>query len=456
MSAPLMPAPRIPGKHMKDQAMTHLLRSRPGQAAILVMLGALAGVTSAAAAESPDSISNELLGPVRGAIGETKFIIDTRLRSESVEQEPLAEDADAITLRARLGFETGKAWETALLAEGEFVEALVDDYRGDNSVATMTTYPVVADPESQEINRLQLVNTLIPGTTVTLGRQRINLDDQRFVGNVGWRQNEQTFDALRVVNRSITGLTLDATYLNQVNRVFGKDSPQGRYEGDGYLANAAYQTAWGKVTGFGYVFDFDPLTFAPPSPGLDPARVSTATYGVRFAGEKPVSRIRLGYVASFATQDDYGGNPLAFSNDYWLGELTATYRQYSLGAGFESLGGDGTAGFAAPLGTLHRFQGWADKFLTTPVNGLEDRYVTAGLQMKGVGWLETFSATATYHDYVSEQLAIDYGDELNLQVQGRWGRVTGTLKYADYRAAATTPLTVRDTSKLWAQIDFVW
>ncbi len=326
----------------------------------------------------------------------------------------------------------------------------------DNSVATKTTYPVIADPESQEINRLQLVNTRLPGTTVTLGRQRINLDDQRFVGNVGWRQNEQTFDALRVVNRSITGLTLDATYLNQVNRVFGKDSPQGRYEGDGYLANAAYQTQWGRLTGFGYVLDFDPLNFAPPSPGLDPARVSTATYGVRFAGEKPVSRIRLGYIASFATQDDYGGNPLDFSNDYWLGELTATYRQYSLGAGYESLGGDGTAGFATPLATLHRFQGWADKFLATPVNGLDDRYITAGLLMKGVGWLETLSATVAYHDYVSERLATDYGNEFNVQLQGRWGRTTGTLKYADYRADATTPLTTRDTTKLWAQIDFVW
>ena len=57
-----------------------------------------------------------------------------------------------------------------------------------------TTYPAVADPETYEINRLQLTNTRIPMTTVTLGRQRIVLDDQRFVGNVGWRQNEQTFD----------------------------------------------------------------------------------------------------------------------------------------------------------------------------------------------------------------------------------------------------------------------
>ncbi len=428
------------------------MTSLPIRAAVLLACSFAAGVQ---AADSPDSPPRDsVFGPLSGAAGETKFIIDTRLRNELVDQEPLAEDASALTVRARLGFETGKAWETALLAEGEFVEALDDDYRGDNAVATMTAYPVVPDPETREVNRLQLVNTLIPGTTVTLGRQRINLDDQRFVGNVGWRQNEQTFDALRVVNRSIAPLTVDVTYLNQVNRIFGKDSPQGRYHRDGYLANVGWATPVGRLTGFGYVLDFEQIAFVPAA--LDPARASTATYGVRFAGERPVGKIRLGYIASLATQEDHGSNPLALDNGYWLAELNATYRQYSLGAGYESLGGDGVAGFATPLATLHRFQGWADKFLATPANGLEDRYVTAGLLMKGVGVLETLSATLAYHDYVSERLSVDYGDEVNLQVQARWGRITGTVKYADYSAAGSTPAAVRDTSKLWAQVDFVW
>lgn len=407
------------------------------------------------AADSPERAPlDSLSGPLGGAVGEMKFIIDTRLRNELVDQAPLAAEASAVTVRARLGFETGKAWETALLAEGEFVEALDDDYRGDHAVPTLTAFPVVADPETREVNRLQLVNTRLPGTTVTLGRQRINLDDQRFVGNVGWRQNEQTFDALRVVNRSIAPLTVDVTYLNQVNRVFGRESPQGRYHGDGYLANVAWATPVGRLTGFGYVLDFDPITFVPAA--LDPARSSTATYGLRFAGERPLGRIRLGYAGSLATQEDYGRNPLALDNGYWLAELNATYRQYSLGAGYESLGGDGVAGFATPLATLHRFQGWADKFLATPANGLEDRYVSASLLMKGVGVLETLAATLSYHDYVSDRLSVDYGDEVNLQVQARWGRLTGTVKYADYGAATTTPSAVRDTSKLWAQVDFVW
>ena len=199
----------------------------------------------------------------KSALSDTKYILDARVRSEDVEQAGIANDANATTLRARLGFETGKLWNTSLLVEGEAVVPLDTDYRPDPMVPEMVTYPVVADPESYAINRLQLVNTSIPGTTLTLGRQRINLDDQRFVGASAWRQNEQTFDAFRVVNKSIENLVLDATYLNQVNRVFGERSPQGKYEGDSVLLNAGYQTKIGKITAFGYLLKFDNIVGVP-------------------------------------------------------------------------------------------------------------------------------------------------------------------------------------------------
>jgi hypothetical protein len=404
------------------------------------------------------------LGPIGGALGETKPIVDARMRYENVDQTPLAEESDADTLRLRLGFETGKAWNTSLLAEGEFVWPFDGDYREDNAVGLNTAYPVIADPESYEINRLHLTNTSLPGTTLTLGRQRILLDDQRFVGNVGWRQNEQTFDALRVVNKSLATLTVDATYLNQVNRVFGPDSPQGRYEGDGFLANVAYQFPFGKLTGFGYVFDFDPIaaaTFrgltAAQAAALNPIRASSETYGVRFAGERPLSKFKVSYVASYATQEDYGSNPFAFDLDYYLAELTGTYRQFGLTLGQEVLEGNGTVGFVAPLGTLHKFNGWADKFLTTPANGIDDRYASFGYLMKGVARLDTLSATLAYHDYETERLAVDLGDELNIQLQAKYQRFLGTLKYADYDAkTGVTPVTYRDTVKYWVMVDYVW
>ncbi len=277
--------------------------------------------------------------PLVGAIGETKWLADARLRFESVDQEPLVEEASAMTLRARLGFETGKAWGTALLVEGDAIWPLITDYNSTTNGKTL--YPVVADPEGYELNRLQLTNTSIIDTTITLGRQRIVLDDHRFVGNVGWRQNEQTFDALRVVNKHIPNVTIDVSYVNQVNRIFGPEglpgANDGRFTGDTILANLSWQLPLGKLTGFGYLVEFEQ---APV-----PLRDTTQTYGLRFQGEKPLAKIKLGYIASWATQTDRGANPLDFSNKYFLGELTATFRQYSVGGGHRSAGRRRREGF---------------------------------------------------------------------------------------------------------------
>jgi hypothetical protein len=388
-------------------------------------------------------------GALGSAFKQSKFILDTRLRTEDVEQEPLAEDASAMTFRARLGFETGKAWNTSLLVEGEGVIPIDDDYRPDPSVPTMTTYPVVADPESYAINRLQLVNTSLPGTTMTLGRQRIVHDDHRFVGNVGWRQNEQTFDAFRIVNKSVKNLVLDATYLNRVNRVFGEDSPQGTYKGDSVLLNASYQTKIGKLTGFGYLMEFDPIPNVAAALGD-----STSTYGLRFAGEAPAGKLKLGYIASWATQSDAGDNPLTFDLDYLNAELSASWQQYGLGIGMEVLDGDGFKGFTTPLATLHKFQGWADKFLGTPVNGIEDTYVNATANFKAVGGLDTLGLVLSYHDYEAEEISADYGSEWNASVAAKLKKVSFMLKYADYEEGVLP--TALDTRKLWMQVEFVW
>jgi len=267
------------------------------------------------------------------------------------------------------------------------------------------------------------------------------LDDQRFVANVGWRQNEQTFDAVRVTNRSITNVTIDLAYLGRINRVFGRESPVGHYEGDNYVANVAYQTPLGKLTGFGYLLDFEE---APAD--------SSQTLGVRFAGERVVRRVKLAYATSWASQEDRANNPLDYSDDFYALEVTGTIRQWSLGAGVEILEGDGVKGFATPLATLHKFQGWADKFLNTPPNGIDDRYVTLGYATKGVGVLDTLSASAAWHAFEAERGPLDYGSELNLQLQAKWRRFSGTLKFADYHADRFAS----DTRKFWVQVDFVW
>jgi hypothetical protein len=386
---------------------------------------------------------------LKEALSKTKPIVDLRLRVETVDQDPLANDADAKTFRARLGFETGKFGNTSLLVEGEAVMPIQNDYRPDPAVPTMTTYPVVPDAESYELNRFHITNTSLPGTTLTLGRQRIALDDQRFVGPVGWRQNEQTFDALRVVNKSVKNLVLDATYFNRANRIFGKDSPQGVYEGDSGLFNASYQTKIGKVTGFAYLLDFETVIGVPAA-----VRDSTSTYGLRFAGEVPAGKVKFGYWASYATQTDYADNPLEFDLDYVGAEFTATVAQFSAGVGTEVLEGNGAKGFTTPLATLHKFQGWADKFLATPPNGIEDRYINLGASFKKVGPFETLGIVASYHAYDAERIDADYGDEINLSLAVKVKKVSAMLKFADYSEGVLP--SARNTQKLWAQVEFVW
>jgi hypothetical protein len=305
------------------------------------------------------------------------------------------------------------------------------------------------DPEVYEINRLQLTNTSLPGTMLTLGRQRIALDDQRFVGPVGWRQNEQTFDAFRVVNRSLKQFVFDFSYLNQVERVFGPDSPQGRYEGDSVLANVSYTTPIGKLTGYGYLLEFDNIAGVAAA-----VRDSSSTYGLRLAGDKPVGKVKLAYMAAYATQTDYADNPLDFDLDYLNAEITASFRQFALGAGIEVLEGNGVKGFTTPLATLHKFQGWADKFLATPPNGLEDRYLNASATFKGIGLLDTLGLIVSFHDFGADRISADYGSEVDLQLAAKWKRVNLLVKYADFSEGVLP--SARDTRKLWAQVEFIW
>lgn len=389
------------------------------------------------------AVSALLLGA--NAAADIKPILDTRLRFENVDQDPIANEAHAFTLRVRAGIEAGPVGKTTLLAEAEQLWSLDDNY--DSTTNGNTLYPVVADPEGSEINRLQLTSTALPDTTFTVGRQRIALDDHRFVGNVGWRQNEQTFDAARVVNRSVKNLTVDLTYLDQVNRVFGDESRVGRYTGDSWLANAAYQLPVGLLTVFRYQLQFDPIAAAPTV-----VRESSRTTGTRFAGKRPVGAVELAYAASYAAQSQWGDNPLSFDLDYRFAEIAVARGQYSVGAGIEVLEGNGTKGFGTPLATLHVFQGWADKFLTTPADGVDDRYVKVAFSSQHKGPFHAVTAQLVLHRYGAERGSRDYGDELDAVVQARWHRFSGLVKYADYRADRL----LTDTRKLWVQVEYVW
>jgi hypothetical protein len=242
-------------------------------------------------------------------------------------------------------------------------------------------------------------------------------------------------------NTSVPNLTLDVAYLNQVNRITGPESTSGRYHGDSYLASAAYKTPLGVITAFANSLELEEAAADPSS-----------TVGLRFNGNCNVGSVKFGVALAYATQQDHADNPLDYEAEYGAAAFSGTFREWNLEAGFEQLTGDGTKGFTTPLATLHRFQGWADKFLTTPADGVDDRYLTAGYAKANVLGASRLTATASYHTFEAERGATDFGSEIDLQLRAEWKRLRVGLKYADYAADAFAT----DTTKYWAEVEYTW
>jgi hypothetical protein len=409
------------------------------------------------------SVSAAALGaaqPAQAGSVKLKPIIDARLRYEGVDQAGLAKDADALTLRMRSGIEaTSGAFSFLVEAEGTL--ALSERYN--SGVNGKTAFPIVPDPENVELNRIQLQYKGLPKTVVTLGRQRINLDDQRFVGSVGWRQNEQTFDAARIEWTGIKNLKADVTYAWSQRTIWGVDGFGARQQaisGDNILANLSFKLKTGTITGFAYVVDQDEpaITYL-----ARPFSMSSQTYGARTAFSLPLSKaMKLNLLASYARQSDYHRSQIDYSADYWLGEVGIAAKGFTLTGGYEVLGADAAASnkvtaapvvasLQTPLATLHKFNGWADKFLVTPPNGLRDAYGSIGYTVPHVGKMGPLGLLVAYHRYDSDRLSIDYGSEWNAQATLKINkRLSGLVKYADYDASVFAT----DTRKLWLQLDY--
>lgn len=376
-------------------------------------------------------------------IDDGKVSFSNRTRYERVDQNGFENKANAITMRNRLTLTSGKLLSFQFSIEGDAITHINDDINFNDTLNGNTTHPVIADPEELEINQLWASYSGINSTVFKVGRQRINLDGQRFVGGVGWRQNEQTFDAARVTNNSIDGLVLDYTYVNQVNRIFGDDSPIGQFEGDTHLLNASYENLpIGKIVTYAYLLDFE-----------NAAAASTKTLGASLTGKQALSTsYSITYSAEYARQQEYKLNPVNFNLVYYNFSVGAVSGPATIAVGYERLGGDGIRGFSTPLATLHKFNGFADVFLGTPAGGLEDINVTTSYVWKNIGFAKTLKVQAWYHNFSSSNGPnIVYGEEIDLSVTVAFekGFVAG-FKFADYRSDGYSV----DRSKLWFWVGF--
>ena len=376
-------------------------------------------------------------GELTDAFKNGDLLLDMQLRLETVDMDGFSEDALAPTLRTRLGYRTAAYHHWYLLADFEDLYAISDDHYNNTKNGNIE-YPVVVDPDDTELNQAYLAWKPTKKRAVKLGRQRLIFDNARFVGNVGWRQNEQTFDGITWTESFNEKSKLTLAYIANINRIFGENHPdplKADLRTSTILANFKLaKMPLGDLVVFGYFIDFDDL----------PAN-SQRTLGFRLNGKQEMGDMAWVYELSYADQTDYADGSDFIDTNYYRVTFGPKWANYTLTLNYEVLGGDGGYGFSTPLATLHAFNGWADQFLGTPANGLVDTFVQFNYVRN------KWKMVAAYHQFEADEGGSDYGTELDFltayKINKQWD--TG-LKYADYAEDGFKA----DTSKLWLWVHF--
>lgn len=391
-------------------------------------------------------VAMAIAGPVCAQDVTVKPLAEARIRWEHVDQDGLALPADAVTFRLR-GGATASVERWTALVEGQANVALVGDYY--DGIHGAAVRPLVADPENIALYRAQL-QYKGKDATLTVGRQRIAIDDERFVGSAPIRQNAQTFDAARVEWSPAKGLKADLIYAWALRTVWGTDGTGPRPRaigGDNVFANLSYVTPIGTVSAFAYLVDQDDSR-------VQGFRLSSQSYGMRFAGSRPLGgKAKINYAASFAEQSEYHRNPNDYTARYYILDGSVEASGLRAGAAYEVLGasnGAALTSFQTPAGTAFRFHGWAGKFSPNPPDGLRDLFGTLAYTIPKAGQLSAITFQAQYHRFESDRLMRHYGDELDLLASAKLGKYTLAVRYADYRA----DLFATDTKKLLLQLDW--
>lgn len=380
------------------------------------------------------TVEDALLLGEQGKYGQIKFDLRYRYEHVHISNDLPVKSANANTLRLRTGYLTPELFSTQVYAEYEGNLSMQEDY---NSLRNgLTDYEVVTDPQEQELNQFWLSFKGIPDTLIKGGRQRITLDNQRFIGNDSWRQMEQTFDSILISNQYIDRLTLNFIYIGQVRTVIATERPIVMP-----ILNFSYQFGrFSTLTGYAYwLADYGN------------AANSTQTYGVRLHGAPKLKHdIGLFYDVGYSNQANYKNNPANYAFDRYNILLGASYVGVTVKSGMEQLDGNRTYAFQTPLATKHDFQGWADKFLVTPAAGIRDIQASVDKSFYGVKF------GFVYHYFMESSGSGGYGNEYDILITKRFGEHYQLLaKYAYYDAydsqAAINAGVEKNTQKLWLQ-----
>ncbi|MFZ1547935.1 MAG: alginate export family protein [Candidatus Nitrotoga sp.] len=397
-----------------------------------LVISPLALLALAPAAYSADSFTDAVTGG--------KVSANLQYRYENVNQDNALRTAHASTARLRLGYETAEFMGFGAMVQ---IEHITGNSAYNSTTNGKTQYSVVADPEGTEINQAYISYSGVPQTKLKLGRQVITYDNHRWVGNVVWRQNWQTYDGYTAVNQSLPNTTISAAYVTNVNRVFSDANPtQGNHHMQSPLINVKYSgLGFADVVGYGYFLDYDSSAAAF---GLNN---STQTVGLRLTGHAPMAGNNLLYTAEYATQSDYKSNPNNYRVHYSLLEGGADIKVATFKVGYEVLSSNGRQSLSTPLATLFAHNGWADQFLVTPTKGLQDVYVSARTNLAGM--VSGVVLGADYHDFRADSGSQKYATEIDLIAEKAIDKTYSVGTRAAFFNAKSSYTAAVDVNKFW-------
>ena len=442
-----------------------------------------------------------------------------RLRYEGVEQDGLQptniagnsstvqdnptrndelKDADGLTLRSLIGWQTAPYHNFSFAAQLINVHKFVDDFNdstngtiinGISNQPDTIEYAKIVDPDYTGINQLYVDWTGIRNTKFRLGRQQLNLDNVRFIGDIGFRQVMQVFDGVSVLNKTVPDTEIFLAHFDRVRQITTKT----RDDGDLDIANVKYRfSPTESLVGYAYLSDFEDLGLARGwfgNGGAAAASVgkfgnanatadqSNKTFGARLDGVHVFNPDWKGlYTVEYAKQSDYRDGDSRIDAHYYKVGGGAAYGNFALRVDQELLSSnDGKYAFQTPFGTNHLFQGWVDKFLVTPLEGIKDTFITATYKYGD------FAFFADYHVFNSDEdfhtvgggaaangdrygkewnAAVTYNYNKNLMGKVEYGKYTEDDQYALLANTANTVAgnrgRVRDTEKLWLTVMYTF
>jgi hypothetical protein len=422
--------------------MAHIVTRMPNVPCLCVILACLALPCTALAAAGGDSspeweraLDNEFY----------KLSLNVRARMEVAKQEGL-ERSRANTVRVLLGIETKPVAGLSAFAQLESNTAFNNDRYWDQAHASNGKTGIADARHTSPFNQVwgRYRNEELWDLDVKGGRQVIIFDDARFIGNVGWRQNMQTFDSVRgSTDLGIDGLTVTSGYIWEVLRIFDDQGPSSQEDFDsksGFFHVSYDKLGFADLSAFAYVLKFD----------NSPAN-SSASYGLRATGSRPLAeKWSLPWVASYAYQKDAGRNPESYHAHYVNAELAL--KRVDLGkltAGYELLGSDsGKARFVTSLATAHKFNGFADAFLDNGgVTGLQDLYFKLAPELPG-----GLQGHVDYHRFWSHDKSKNLGHELDAVLSRPFTKhLSGLTKLAVFKGRPDGPA---DRWRFWVELTF--